>query len=432
VVINEIAWMGTQASPSDEWIELFNPTTRPTDLTGWGLYEGGGSTLIIALSGVIEPHSYYLVERTDDRAVSDIEADLFGSWKGHGLSNDGEHLVLKDGDGNIVDEVDASDGWPAGDNEIKASMERNDPALPGSDFANWVTNDGITRSGLDAEGNPINGTPKSSNSEGGSGGEELPPAGEENPPEGEEGPAEEEPLAEGEPPAEEEQQPHPVVGFSAPASVSADSPFSVTVALEDFEPGTYSIKVLIGDGDRFYDGRTQGTDGKWLAWNAGWADFPTVAVGSSGSGSAVVQAKTDDDIAAGSYLIKVRAHKDSGNFDSEARPLVVTASVRPENELGAQESGDAGDGKSDSDVEFSFGGGGEDGGEVLGAEAPQNGNPKLNFYTILGAFGLLVGSGGLILSVVEKRGEKQGSKAEREALSPHSVEEFHNHKKQVP
>ena len=44
-----------------------------------------------------------------------------------------------------------------------ASMERLDPTAPDDD-ANWGTNDGVTRNGLDAEGNPINGTPGAANS----------------------------------------------------------------------------------------------------------------------------------------------------------------------------------------------------------------------------------------------------------------------------
>ncbi|RLE36850.1 hypothetical protein DRJ23_06755, partial [Candidatus Acetothermia bacterium] len=37
VIINEVAWAGTAASPEDEWIELRNLGTVPVDLTGWTL-----------------------------------------------------------------------------------------------------------------------------------------------------------------------------------------------------------------------------------------------------------------------------------------------------------------------------------------------------------------------------------------------------------
>ena len=40
VIINEIGWMGTRGSikkEDDEWIELFNTTTTPINMTGWSL-----------------------------------------------------------------------------------------------------------------------------------------------------------------------------------------------------------------------------------------------------------------------------------------------------------------------------------------------------------------------------------------------------------
>ncbi|MBI2451226.1 MAG: lamin tail domain-containing protein [Parcubacteria group bacterium] len=158
VIINEVAWMGTKASFSDEWIELFNKTSETINLEGWVLYEAGGDTKIISLVGNISPNNYYLIERTDDSTISDIKADVSGSFgDGNGLANAGERLVLKDAAGNIIDEIDALSVWPAGKNDLKASMEK---ATDGS----WQTNNQITINGKDALGNPIIGTPRSQNS----------------------------------------------------------------------------------------------------------------------------------------------------------------------------------------------------------------------------------------------------------------------------
>jgi len=170
VVINEVAWMGTQANSADEWLELYNNTDNPIDLTGWEILEVDGAgveTVIEPLSGTIGAHSYYLIERTDDDTVSDIPADQPpSSWGGNGLSNDGERLILKDNLGNVIDEIDASSGWFAGTaSPDYRSMERIDPTASGSDLNNWASNDpNIAKNGLDAGGNPINGTPKARNS----------------------------------------------------------------------------------------------------------------------------------------------------------------------------------------------------------------------------------------------------------------------------
>ncbi|MFH1894654.1 MAG: competence protein ComEA, partial [Patescibacteria group bacterium] len=68
------------------------------------------------------------------------------------LENDGEKLELKDTSDTLIDSVDCSYGWFAGDNKTKETMERINPALPGSDSGNWASS---TTSG---------GTPRAKNS----------------------------------------------------------------------------------------------------------------------------------------------------------------------------------------------------------------------------------------------------------------------------
>ncbi|HED03302.1 MAG TPA: lamin tail domain-containing protein [Candidatus Fraserbacteria bacterium] len=175
VVINEIAWAGTAASVSDEWIELYNNTAQDIDLTGWTLswakvsihFEEGqeGSSTKTVNGSVIPAHGFYLLERTDDNTVSDIDADLVYTGL---LSNKGVSLVLRDERDVIVDTTNNDGGaWTAGTAgkaEVPyASMERIDPRV-GDTLGNWASNDGQTRNGLDAKGDPLNGTPKEENS----------------------------------------------------------------------------------------------------------------------------------------------------------------------------------------------------------------------------------------------------------------------------
>ncbi|MFH1941623.1 MAG: lamin tail domain-containing protein [bacterium] len=161
VVINEVAWMGTNASSDDEWIELYNNTDVDIDLSGWTLVAEDG-TPGIALSGTIPAKGYFLLERTDDNTVSDMTADQIYSGA---LGNSGEKILLKDGQGQLVDEVDCSGGWFAGTNSPKATMERKHTTIDGSASESWDTNNGVTMNGNDADGNPISGTPKTQNSD---------------------------------------------------------------------------------------------------------------------------------------------------------------------------------------------------------------------------------------------------------------------------
>jgi len=158
VVINEVMWAGSKANANDEWIELHNPTGAPVDLTGWTLIVGDKE---IALSGVIPPGGFFLLERTDDSTVSDIAADLIYTGA---LANDGRTITLRDPSGAVTDTANGDGGaWPAGDADLRASMERVSATAP-DDGDNWATNDGRATNGLDADGNPLRATPRQPNS----------------------------------------------------------------------------------------------------------------------------------------------------------------------------------------------------------------------------------------------------------------------------
>jgi len=121
VIINEVAWMGTDVSTADEWIELKNMTGQNIDLTDWTLNAQDGSPEI-ALEGSIAANGYYLLERTDDATVPGIPADKIYTGD---LGNTSEFLELRKADNTLTDEVDAGSGWPAGENtKPKHPMER--------------------------------------------------------------------------------------------------------------------------------------------------------------------------------------------------------------------------------------------------------------------------------------------------------------------
>ena len=167
VVINEVAWMGTNADFNDEWIELYNPTANAIDLSGWTLTSADGTPSITFPTGKIIPSGgYFLLERTADTTVSNVTADLIYTGS---LVNTGETLTLKAPDGVVIDTANGDGGpWTAGVNvttptTVRLTMERNNPIATETD-AQWHRNDGVTRNGTDAGGNLIYGTPKAANS----------------------------------------------------------------------------------------------------------------------------------------------------------------------------------------------------------------------------------------------------------------------------
>ncbi|MCD6494511.1 DUF11 domain-containing protein [Candidatus Bipolaricaulota bacterium] len=211
VIINEIAWAGTPASPADEWIELRNLGSIPVDLTGWTLcwYRKGGTIppedqwTRVPLSGTISPspidlsvsrvpgsqiafvqssadswrvvdiswwaagkkdnadHGYYLLERRGENTVSDVASDLVydrSTTYQYILPDSGAVVFLLDAEGSVVDTANGEHtniaGWPAGDVNTCATMERTDP-LAGDLDNNWHTNPGILTSGHDAAGDRL-------------------------------------------------------------------------------------------------------------------------------------------------------------------------------------------------------------------------------------------------------------------------------------
>lgn len=155
VVINEVAWMGTLARASNEWIELYNTTDSAVDITGWQLVSDDG-TPNIALSGTIAAHGYFLLERTSDDTIKNIPADQI--YVG-ALSNSGEALSLRNSAGNDIDRVTQ---WFGGDNVTKGAMIRIDPAKDGTDATAWATAT-LAGAARDSNGNAIIGTPRAEN-----------------------------------------------------------------------------------------------------------------------------------------------------------------------------------------------------------------------------------------------------------------------------
>ena len=161
VIINEIAWGGTASDAADQWIELFNITDQPINLTGWSLIALDGE-LAVTLTGAINAEGYFLLEHIDDNTVSDIPADVIYSGA---MDESGEVLQLLDVAGNLVDTANLAGGpWPAGSlGPGYYSMERVDPALPDIP-THWADNNGVIRNGLDAQSDPLNGTSRQPNS----------------------------------------------------------------------------------------------------------------------------------------------------------------------------------------------------------------------------------------------------------------------------
>mgnify|MGYP001577907781 CR=1 FL=1 len=171
IAINEIAWMGTNASAYDEWLELKNNTGHTIDLSQWVLGSRDGAPYII-LSGSIAPHEYRVLERRENTIVVNAEVSVYGNGSPQwALGNGGEELVLSRASTTLDKTPTISGGnWTAGDSASstnRKTMERYNPKASGDNPENWMTwgtNVGFIKIGFDADGNQILGTPGDCNS----------------------------------------------------------------------------------------------------------------------------------------------------------------------------------------------------------------------------------------------------------------------------
>lgn len=153
IYFSEIAWMGTTDSANEEWIEIYN-SGEETDLSGWKIFEAGGSTQVISLSGSIASGQYLLVCRTTPSVPSPLsgDCDINGTFGGSGLNNVGEDLSLVNSSSSVVDEINASSGWPAGDSSTKETMQKTGPGwVTGSPTPGAVNVSGPSGGGSDNE-----------------------------------------------------------------------------------------------------------------------------------------------------------------------------------------------------------------------------------------------------------------------------------------
>ncbi len=157
LLINEVAWMGTKDSSSDEWLELYNPSACTMDLTnGWSLvgtnyyYSSGNFTITFPADSsgnhvVIAPGGYLVIavkpgvfQSTSITFTPFYASNLY-------LYNSYQTLKLISPASSLVDTANylGNYSWPAGSASPNyASMERYGQADDGP--AAWVTFAGPT------------------------------------------------------------------------------------------------------------------------------------------------------------------------------------------------------------------------------------------------------------------------------------------------
>ena len=149
LIINEIAWMGSNRSPDDEWIELLNNSNRQMDFSRNPFIlnvTGSTSFEILIDDGVLARGDLFLVSKMIPSSISsalDVAPNLVESSLA--FDDTGFEIEVSDFAEYLVDDVYASSGPFAGENietdSVKYTMSRKTPPGTGSNPANWFTSE---------------------------------------------------------------------------------------------------------------------------------------------------------------------------------------------------------------------------------------------------------------------------------------------------
>lgn len=136
VRINEVAWMGTEESYLCDWIELYNQSDAPVDITQW-TFEIGDTVRTVADgegdAATVPGRGFLLLERVTNTCPDPVP-DVAGWYLALGnVPNDGTTLTLRRSDGSMADRVVGGEAWQniGGDNDSKETAQRTS--------AGWVT-----------------------------------------------------------------------------------------------------------------------------------------------------------------------------------------------------------------------------------------------------------------------------------------------------
>ncbi|MDP8244337.1 MAG: CotH kinase family protein [Candidatus Hinthialibacter antarcticus] len=137
IYINEIHYN----PPEDglqEFIELYNPTSRSIRLDGYVFTEG--ILYEFPRRAIIPANNYFVLARDPNHSAFRNVSALAGPYIGK-LADSGERILLRDANGEIVDEFKYSDAapWPIGPDGYGSSLEKISPELPSDDYKNWRT-----------------------------------------------------------------------------------------------------------------------------------------------------------------------------------------------------------------------------------------------------------------------------------------------------
>ncbi len=115
MVVNEVFYdvdSGHGSDTNNEWVELYNPTAAPIDISGWDICDNTSCDMIPLLTTPIPAYGFAVVTNASSTFAlhwTDIPASAvkiaLGVSLGNGLADGGDRVILRDGADVVVDQV---------------------------------------------------------------------------------------------------------------------------------------------------------------------------------------------------------------------------------------------------------------------------------------------------------------------------------------
>ena len=110
LLISEVLYDPLGTEPNEEWIEVFNNSASPMELTDWTISDNL-STDVISPTVTIPAGGYMVIAASSEDFYANYPAFtgaivfIADGRIGNGLGNTGDRLILKDGEGTVIDQM---------------------------------------------------------------------------------------------------------------------------------------------------------------------------------------------------------------------------------------------------------------------------------------------------------------------------------------
>jgi hypothetical protein len=127
--------------PEGEFIEIFNRSQKPFDLSGWKISDGNSTGTLASF--ILLPGEYIVLSGTSTQPLFSAYGKTMGVVSFPSLNNTGDVLVLKDPSAQTIDSVNYTDSWYKDDEKKDGgwSLELIDPMNVCSESENWISSE---------------------------------------------------------------------------------------------------------------------------------------------------------------------------------------------------------------------------------------------------------------------------------------------------